>query len=216
MLFAILLIQPHVLNKCGDQDITEIAVYAVKLQLPCWDNGSPITSCSLPDETIYLISLNETQPGQQFSFTGVPPSLFRLEITSNQPPTNQLAVEFGRPFKLILHADNIASLQFLARQLETFQKSSAEDSKPSLYRQIGLKTSQVVLEIPVPSAVITARLNEMALDATCQFDSKEEKREKLEANLVLNALFIKAEMATRQFFRLDANGRKTSPLSSGF
>ena len=187
---SISLIQPHVLNKCGDQDITEIAVYDVKLQLPCWANGSPVTSCSLPDETIFPISLIETRPGQPSSVTGVPPSLFRLEITSN----HQLAVEFGRPFKLILHADNIASLQFLARQLETFQKSSAEDSKPSLYRQIGLKTSQVVLEIPVPSAVITAGLNEMVLDVTCQFDSKEEKREKLEANLVLNALSIKAEM----------------------
>jgi vacuolar protein sorting-associated protein 13B len=188
--FALInLIQPHVLIKTADQEVHEIAVYDIRLQLPCWADGSPVKSCLLPDESMYPISLIETRLGQPSIITGVPPSLFRLEIIS----ARQLNVELGRPFKFILHADNISNLQYLARQLEAFQ-TKQEDSKPSLYRQICLKTSQMVVEIPVPSAVIIAGLNDMLLDVTCQLDTNEEKREKLEANLILNAFSVKAEM----------------------
>lgn len=186
---SINLIQPHALIKTGDQDVREIAIYDIRLQLPCWADGSPVKSCLLPDESMYPINLTETRPGQPSSITGVPPSLFRLEIISGR----QLDIEFGRPFKFIAHEDNICNLQYLARQLQTF-RTEQDDSKPSPYRQISLKTSQMVVEIPVPSALITAGLNDMKLDVTCQFDMNEEKREKFEANFILNAFSVKAEM----------------------
>lgn len=188
--FMVNLIEPHALIKTGEQETREIAVYDIRLQLPCWANGSPVKSSSLPDDSMFPISLVETRPGQPSVVTGVPPSLVRLELVS----ARQLAIELGRPFKLILHADNIANLQFLARQLDKFQMDSTEESRPALYRHIALKSSQVVVEIPVPSAVITAGLNAFMVDVTCQFDSREEKREKLEANFILNAFSVKAEM----------------------
>lgn len=39
---SISLIQPHALIKTGEQETREIAVYDVRLQLPCWASGSPV------------------------------------------------------------------------------------------------------------------------------------------------------------------------------
>jgi hypothetical protein len=51
--FALInLIQPHVLIKTADQEVHEIAVYDIRLQLPCWADGSPVKSCLLPDESM--------------------------------------------------------------------------------------------------------------------------------------------------------------------
>ena len=59
---SLVLVKPHLLIKrtatAGIEPLYEVATYDVRLQLPCWTNGSPVCSSSLPDDNkkIFVIA----------------------------------------------------------------------------------------------------------------------------------------------------------------
>ena len=187
------LLQPHVLIKraaAGDQ-LLEVSTYDIRLQLPCWADGSPVCSSSLPDENLFPISLVETRPGPTCPTGNGVPSSF---VTLQQLGDRQLQVQFGRPFKFNLNRENVNNLQFLARQWTATRQQhdspvSNEQAPRFPYDQLHLTTSQMVLEIPLlSSALVTFGINDLELN----LQLKEEGM--LEAWAALNALSVKAEV----------------------
>lgn len=163
---SVCLIQPHILLH-GDK--LELATYNIRLQLPCWADGSPVRSGSLPDENLFPINLLETRPGPPESTTGVPPSFLTIR---QETAASRLSVNLGRPVKMALHRDNIFHLLFLVEQLKAFQlrngataQEKPETANPLLlpFQDVHVDVVQLVAELPLlpSSTVLTAGLSEL-------------------------------------------------------
>jgi len=154
----------------------------------------------LPDETLFPISLLETRLGPPSSSTGVPPSFLTLR---QEPAADRIALNLGRPLKLILHRDNIAHLLFLLHQLEEFQAGDTSESveksptRPFFFpfREVHLDAVQMVAELPLlPSnVVLTGGLNKLQLKLLSVPDVKGERTERLNAVLQVGSLSVKAD-----------------------
>jgi len=209
---AVSLVQPHALIRRSEaEELAELSIYNLKLLLPKCQDGSPVASTSVPDESLFRCSILETRAGTPSTRTGILPAL--LTVTS-LAAGRKLDATLGRPLKLVLDGGKIRMLQFLMERMDQLWPHSPEvEESPEptwgwwteCFNTIQLKTSQILLEaqillpeatdlkaLPVPT-LFTVGFNEFRMKTSLHFDSVKQKMDKIESGIVMNAFCVKAE-----------------------